>query len=448
MKKITFITKNNNSFNTLEISKVLLHFIESDFTYFWEQCIDFASKAKASRSFNSANLQNIKNSLSACHPFVKAKINTDYNYIVTDCIIDYILSSQKITEDELFTMLLTAEDDYSMAIFRRLCQYRTNSATNEWNCLIRAKEYAKKKLDFIYATKQNSISAYASRKAYFDLTFSTLAKETGFPDKSLTSIRIYNPELMPNSPFMLSKASKSILKRLYELNDEYPITDNGKLSDNKKDELAFDVFDMMKTFPEPMEQELSDCGNYLATFNQDIYMTDSLKAIIDLEFDFIIKENIVLCKCKNCGKYYYSENSYSGKYCNRVNASAKTCREQFDAVVEKILPDEPEPENKIPQSILSRSDSISKKMSEKSDKKEFSEWSVYLENLIKNISDNEATTDDLLSFLDYSDTIIENLDYENNSIPAMSDKKMPQKYIFPTLKELEERDIKKQQSDA
>ena len=52
--------------------------------------------------------------------------------------------------------------------------------------------------------------------------------------------------------------------------------------------------------------------------------------------------DIIIKKCKNCGKYFISENRISSVYCNRIFENNKTCREvgAINAYNEKLKKDE------------------------------------------------------------------------------------------------------------
>ncbi len=102
MDSISFITLNSNSFHKLELSRTLLKFIEYDFTYFWEQAIDFGKFSKEAGRFDVERTAVLKNFIAQCHPYYDAKINTEFSDIVIDCIIEYICRTENIGLEALW----------------------------------------------------------------------------------------------------------------------------------------------------------------------------------------------------------------------------------------------------------------------------------------------------------------------------------------------------------
>ena len=59
---------------------------------------------------------------------------------------------------------------------------------------------------------------------------------------------------------------------------------------------------------------------------QEIYEVDNFYKFVFLELYFILKEKTYLKKCKNCGKYFLS-NNMAVVYCNNIFENGKRCRE-------------------------------------------------------------------------------------------------------------------------
>ena len=446
MNTITFVTKNNNSFYKLEIAKTLLHFIEYDFTYFWEQCIDLGIKSRKQGGYSSKQLGIIKNMIIKCHPYYEAKINSDFEHIVLDCIIEYICHSENIGLEELWTRCISPKNLYEKAIFSRISEYKTNRAINQWSNIMRTQEYARKKLEFVFSGEPASKSIYMARKGYFDLTFSVAAKEIGFPSSELPSARYYNAELMPNSAFMLSKVSKTILKKIGDIVDDAQQVRYSNVSECMCDQLGLDAFGYIKNLPRPSDLEIKTASETLQNYSDGIYMTESFKAIIDLEFDKMLEENIFFQQCEMCGKYFQTENNYVGRFCNRVNATGKTCREQHRFEI-------PPEQDTVTQDFDSRCDRIYnellKKVGREIEEKEFREWAQYLINMKENVQKQYSTTEDLEAFLEYSEKMAQDIKMKpsspiiNNRPPTIPEVKQirpePVKYHFPTIEELDNR---------
>ena len=102
-----FAVTGSRSFHKLELSKALLRFVEFDFTYFWEQCIEAGRNARKTGRI-SQNLKNMAmNALVKCHPYVEACAATEFADVVLDCIIAYICHSEGIGLEELWARCIS-----------------------------------------------------------------------------------------------------------------------------------------------------------------------------------------------------------------------------------------------------------------------------------------------------------------------------------------------------
>lgn len=450
MDIILFATKNNNNFYKLELSKTLLHFIEYDFTYFWEQCIELGKSSRIQGGVSSKQFSILKSNIAKCHPYYEAQMNSDFEHVVLDCIIEYICHSENIGLEELWARCITPKNLYEKSIFARISEYKTNRAINQWANIMRIQEYAKAKLAFLFDGEPSSENLYRTRKEYFDLTFSVAAKELGFPSSELPAMKRYNPSLMPNAPFMLGKISKGVLRRISDIIDSAQEPNYRRVSECMRDQIGLDAFSYVKNLPRPGDLEMSAAAEAFGSIAQEIYMPDSFKSIIDLEFDKMLEQKIFMQKCEKCGKYFLQEVSYKGRFCNRVNTSGQTCREQVGS-------EKPEETDFIPAELRARCNEITEKLEKRIGEdfreNEFREWEQYLANMIENIRSEYSTTEDLVGFLDYSEKMYGEVKQrslartaaESNPVPAQIPKASasrpePQKYRFPTLAELEERD--------
>ena len=459
MDTIIFVTQNSNNFYKLELYKTLIQFAEYDFTYFWEQSIALGKSSRTTGKYEYKQFSIIKNMISKCHPYFEAQINSDFEHIVLDCIIEYICHSEKIGLEELWARCISPKNEYERAIFSRISEYKTNRAINQWANLIRMQDYAKNKLEYIFAGEPSTKNTYKARKCYFDLTFSVVAKELGFPSEELPSNQRFNTALMPNAPFMISKVSKTILKRVSDVLDDTDEPMYNHINGIMRDQIGLDAFSYIKSLPRPEDADLNMAKEAFQALADEVYMPNSFKAIIDLEFDKMIEKEIFLQKCLKCGKYYLQDGIYIGNYCNRVNASGKTCREQFED--ERVV-NEAEQE-----SLKRRTDRIYTKLEKRVGdgfaEKEFKEWAQYLENMQENVRNDISTRQDLEDFLEYSEKLygevkekrleikpddthitVSDKIIEAKIIPPPTQKPEPKPYKFPTLAELEEKDkIKK-----
>ncbi len=330
MNSVWFVIKGSNNFHKLELSKTLLHFIEFDFTYFWEQCIEAGKNARKFGSLPESQLSMAKNSIFKCHPYIEAKLPTEFEMIALDCIIEFICHSEKIGLEELWNRCISPKNSYERQIFRRISEYKTNRAINQWVNIVRIQEYAKKKLDFIFGGEDSSRlkpEDFRVRKDYFDLCLSVASNEFGMTADELPYTRICNPASIPDAPFMLSKVAKGIYKRFSGILSEAETGVYTHATDPMRDQLALDAFSGIKNMTRPAEFEMKAAVEALEDIPDEVYIPNSFKAAIDLEFDLMIANGIYMQKCEKCERYFTKTPDYNKPYCNRVSPNGKTCRE-------------------------------------------------------------------------------------------------------------------------
>lgn len=450
---VRFAVKDNNNFYKIELSKTLLHFIEFDFTYFWEQCIEAGRTARKSGRLPQNVIANAKAVISKAHPYIEACINTDYSEIATDCIIEYICHSERIGLEELWARCISPKNLYETAIFRRISEYKTNRAANRWTSIVRLQEYARNKVDFIFSPDEsNSVienETFRVRKEYFDLAVSVAANELGCPNGSLPTVKIYSPANLPNAAFAIGKVAKGIYRRFSEVLSQ--AQDMSKLKNTAQlgDQLAMEAYGYIKNMPRPGELDMKFALETIRNNPPLLYIPDSLKAAIDLEFELMYQRDVVFRKCENCGRYFTAKDDNTR--CDRVNSSGKTCRRQYEELCEAIaletakaneeemkrqqelqkqqaileeteaetqtalIPEIPEPPKPVPVEIPKETEkrgqklynALYKRVNRGFDENEFREWSQYLSNMKRNLKIGEATLAQFEEFLDYSDKLYE-----------------------------------------
>lgn len=420
VKAVQFAVKNNNDLFKLEPSKTLLHFIEFDFTYFWEKCIDAGRTAKKSGRLPQDGVSAAKAVIKGMHPYIEALMGEDFSEIVTDCIIEYICHSERIDTEELWMRCISPKNLYEEAIFKRISKYKTGSAINQWSNIVKIQEYARNKISFIYDSEEEGTAVsdeiITTRKEYFDLAYSMAANELGIDGTKLPSVKISSSALMPNATFMNAAVSRTIYRRFAEIlrlgadMSETAVRD----CSNTKDRLAMEAYTYVRGMKRPDESDMLTAIENLKNNSCEVYMPDSFKAVIDLEFDLMIRNGIVLRKCENCGKYFATDDG--SLMCDRINSSGVTCRKQFGTMTAAIAEaaemkreETAAVEVQVPPELEKRSqqiyDTLSKRVGRTMDEKEFSEWSRYLSDMERNIKSGEATIEQLSDFLDYSDTL-------------------------------------------
>ncbi len=338
---VTFAVRGSNSFHRLELSKSLIRFAEFDFTYFWEQCIEAGRNARKTGRI-SQNLVNMAmNALVKCHPYVEACANTEFFSVVIDCIIAYICHSEGIGLEELWARCISPKSLYEKAIFDRVSEYKTCRGINQWINIVRMQEYAKNKMQFIYEVEGGAMLSpeeYRTRREYFDLALAVAANETGCPMGEMPSFKVYSPSSLPDSVFMMGRVSKNIYKRLSETLSSAQMWEEKKLNDHNRDQAALDAFSYVKDMPRPGGIDMKFAQESVSALPDEIYVPDSFKAAVDLEFFAMSKNGIYLSKCPRCGRFFRREPGDIAVYCKRINSSGKTCTQLLEEELKRIAP--------------------------------------------------------------------------------------------------------------
>ncbi len=445
-KNIRFAVRDNTNIYKLELAKSLLYFTEFDFTYFWEQCIEAGKTARKTGRLPQNHVTTAKSIISKAHPYIESLIASDFSEIVTDCIIEYICMSDRITSDELWTRCISSKNPYENAIFKRISEYKANRAINQWNNIVRIKEYASNKLAFIYDHDENGSSlkreSIRARRDYFDLTASVSANELRLPCGRLPSATFCNAASLPNSTFVISKVSKAVYKRF---SDVFASVPDESLPENRdytytKDKLAMDAYGYVKGMPRPTDIEMKFALEAFLETPEEVYLPDSFKAVIDLEFNLMLKEDITIRRCKSCSRYFAADTD--SIYCDRVNSSGKTCRRLHEESLKEITPNPAEatlsgaenpdsaygafsqayvppwrlvpPPNKgvsVPAEMEKQGqklyNTLYKRLGKGMSENDFKEWSQYLSHMKRNVKTGDATVGQLAEFLSYSEELAE-----------------------------------------
>lgn len=470
---VKFAVYDNTNFYKIELSRTLLHFTEFDFTYFWEQCIEAGKTARKTGRLPQNIVTGAKAAVGRAHPYIEACIGTDYSEIVLDCIIEYICHSERIGLEELWARCISPKNPYEEAIFRRISEYKANRAMNRWTSIVRLQEYAKNKMTFIFDTDDIgtilSDDTVRARKEYFDLALSVAANELGCSGNLLPSVKLLTPATLPNSAFVVGKVSKSIYRRFAdELAEGRDLSAMEKRDCSKiRDQLAMEAYSYVKGMTRPNEIEMNFALEAIRENPAEIYYPDSLKATIDLEFELMVRDKIYMRKCENCGRFFTALDDNTR--CDRVNSSGKTCRRQYEELVESIsakaggtrdaqgaVPQAernayakntetaniteispvsvliPPPEVREPVAVPKETEkraqklynALYKRVNKGIDENEFKEWSQYLSNMKRNLKLGEASLKQYEEFLDYSDRLCKEvkLASKNNTVHAPVEK--------------------------
>ncbi len=451
---VRFAVYDNTFFYKIELSRTLLHFCEFDFTYFWEQCIEAGKNARKTGRLPQEIVGAARTVISRAHPYIEACIGTEYSEIVTDCIIEYICHSERIGLEELWARCISPKNPYETAIFKRVSEYKTNRAMNRWTSVVRLQEYAKNKMEYIFDTVEPgevlSDEIIRTRKEYFDLTVSVAANELGCPASALPSVKLCTPATLSNAAFVVGKVAKSIYRRFADALAEgrdMSVMEKRDCS-GIRDQLAMEAYSYVKNMTRPNDIEMNFALESIRENPMELYCPDSLKAAIDLEFELMVRNKIYMRKCENCGRFFAALDD--NPRCDRVNSSGKTCRQQYEELVQSItggvlpvvskdnenaeteniseinpvsesifpkpvMPVLPPPEVHEPVIVPKETEkraqklynALYKRLNKGIDENEFKEWSQYLSNMKRNLKLGEASLKQYEEFLDYSDRLAE-----------------------------------------
>ena len=226
--------------------------------------------------------------LAKCHPYVRACLENEYSQAVIDCIIDCICFSENISAEELWFRCISPVTDYEKAIFDRLCAYRTGRASNQWVNVLRIREYAMTKAEFIYRTGGDR----HVKREYFDLAFGVAADNVGCGNELSGSFRICSPAELAVQTQLMGRTAKSIAGRLSFMLDSAEHISPRLVNESTCDKVAMDIFSYLRDMPPPEENELGFAADELSMLPDNIYFPDSFKGAVDMELYAMERENV------------------------------------------------------------------------------------------------------------------------------------------------------------
>lgn len=335
-RQLNIAGKNSNEIYTLLYPNNLTGFCKYDFTLFLNHCTDLCRLAARTGEYNVEDVYSIRNSISGCHKYYEQNMRTIFEKIVIDCWIEYLCRQNEISTSTLWQSYMKCRTDFERAVFGRLCEYRHNHAINQWVNLLKMQEYAQKKTDFVFGVYLSSPSEAGARANYFDLMFNVAANEMGFHVSELGTSGVYSVGRTPSSPFILSTASREIVRNVLKNLGDTEIKYNPKTNPDLSDRAAMDAFSIIKTYiPDKDDSLVNTIIKSMTGIPQQVYMPASFKAIIDLEIDALIESGGMLQKCPRCGEYFLKDSDYPHDYCSRRQKDGLTCLEAMGASEEQ-----------------------------------------------------------------------------------------------------------------
>lgn len=337
-RQLNIAGKNSNEIYTLLYPNNLTGFIKYDFTLFLNHCTDLCRLAARTGEYNVEDVYSIRNSISGCHKYYEQNMRTIFEKIVIDCWIEYLCRQNEISTSTLWQSYMKCRTDFERAVFGRLCEYRHNHAINQWVNLLKMQEYARKKTDFVFGVYLSSVAEAGARANYFDLMFNVAANEMGFPVSELGTSGVYSVGRAPNSPFILSTASREIVRNVLKNLGDAEIKYNPKTNPELSDRAAMDAFSVIKTYiPDKDDSLVNTIIKSMTGIPQQVYMPASFKAVIDLEIDALVESGGMLQKCPRCGEYFLKDSEYPHDYCSRRQKDGVTCLEAMGAAADEQI---------------------------------------------------------------------------------------------------------------
>lgn len=302
-KVIAFTVTGSSNIYQLEAADTLVGFLDYDFTYFWEQCLELAHKSRLTGEYYHEYAMSLKEYIRTCHPYYNVLMRTEFDKIVLDCIIDFIVLSENIGLEELWARYISAKDSFGREVFARISEYKTGSAINQWANLLRMQEYAQAKAAFIFGGTPAGPKDYQTRKQYFDLAFSLTAQEMGYRTDELPSVLRSPVALLPEAGNTVMKAAHALLPIVRPFVREKRAKPHRRKAGCMHDQAAGLVFNAMAELPRPGPIEMEAATDTFRDLPPEVFLPTCFKALIDLEFDKMLEEGLVLQQ-KPGGKGY------------------------------------------------------------------------------------------------------------------------------------------------
>lgn len=417
-RQLNIAGKNSNEIYTLLYPNNLTGFCKYDFTLFLNHCTDLCRLAARTGEYNVEDVYSIRNSISGCHKYYEQNMRTVFEKIVIDCWIEYLCRQNEISTSTLWQNYMKCRTDFERAVFGRLCEYRHNHAINQWVNLLKMQEYAQKKTDFVFGVYLTTPAEAGARANYFDLMFNVAANEMGFPVSELGTSGVYTVGRTPSSPFILSTASREIVRNVLKNLGDAEIKYKPKSNPDLSDRAAMDAFSIIKTYiPDKEDPLVNTIIKSMTGIPQHIFMPASFKAVIDLEIDALIESGGILQKCPRCGEYFLKDSDYPHDYCSRRQKDGLTCLEAMgaaadeqQAITAEILPEiieqpklgEPMDKEYVNEKLEKLYKEMAARVNVDMTQRDFSRWYQQELRLKERLLIGQAGEDDLEKFFELS----------------------------------------------
>lgn len=289
---LSFSVPGNDNLHELQVGLTLIRFAEFDLGYFRKQCVGYYRKGTGDSFMDKA--RSLKEYLRNCHPYCTAHLNKDFDKIALDCVIDDISFREGLSLEELWVRNMKAQDRFGEALFKRITEYKSGNAINEWINLLRMQAYALSKMAFVYGGDAAEPSVHKARKFYFDLVFMKTAAELGFDTGDLPRVKINSIPFLPQSGVLMKNAAFTIDAIVKEATKEIGARTRLKGGECVQDQMAGMALNVMTGMKLPQDDDIAHIIRRYNALPNTVYEPSSFKAVIDLEFDQLIEKGFYL----------------------------------------------------------------------------------------------------------------------------------------------------------
>lgn len=288
---LSFSVPGSDTIHELQLGVTLIRFTEFDLGYFREQCVGYYNKSEPDKYLDKA--AHLREYLHRCHPYCRAKLRSDFEYITLDCIIDDICLKEGVGLEELWVKNMSAQDGLGKAIFKRITEYKTGRAINQWTNLVRLQTYAASKMAFIYGDTEDA-AIHKARKLYYDLAFSRTAAELGFTDDDLPKAEVCSVPFLPQSGAVMKTAVNALTPVVKAMAGEAEPRTTPKGGDCIRDLAAGLVLNLMTDLRPPEADDINLMARKYGALPGAVYRPAGFKAILDIEFDQMLEKGFYI----------------------------------------------------------------------------------------------------------------------------------------------------------
>lgn len=358
---ISFSVPGCGSIRELQLGYTLIRFADFDLKYFREECAQIYAQHLSAGEDVLAKALAFKEFIRNCHPYCAALMNTEFDKIALDCIIDTICAKEGIGLEELWVRNIASRDALSRALFDRVTEYKTGHAINQWKNLMRLQAYTASKMAVIYGGPEADLSVHKARKLYYDAAFRLTAAELGFGTDDLPSVKISSVPFLAESMSMMKNAVNTLAPAVKAKTSELAPKEPLRGKPCVQDQMAGMALNIMLDMKRP---EIEEIRQFIQTYGElpnTVYEPSSFKAIIDLEFDQLMDRGFYI----RADQKGYTRAKYSARKEPVPEIFAIQPDPAEPAAAESTPAAEPEPEDEIQPAVETKPKTEKKPKAEK-----------------------------------------------------------------------------------